>query len=101
MASVKWASPAFEQLEALSERIAIEIIERVDLLSSFPEMGVSLNSRYPQLSNCRQLIIRRKHRLIYEYVASANTVYVLAVQHCRQQLPTAADLRRKRVVGSE
>lgn len=37
MASVKWASPAFEQLEALSERKAIEIIDPVDLLSSFPE----------------------------------------------------------------
>ena len=44
MARVQWASSAFKQLEALNEKIAFEIIDRVDLLVSFPEMGVLLDT---------------------------------------------------------
>jgi len=95
MVRVQWASPAFKQLEALNEKIAFEIIDRVDLLVSFPEMGALLDSHHPQLTGCRQLIVRRKHRVVYEYVMSLNTVYILAVQHCRELLPTAAELRRR------
>ncbi len=94
MPAVEWASPAFEQLSALTERVAFEVIRCVDLLESFPEMGVSLGSKYPQLENCRQLIVGRSHRVVYEYSLKKQTVYILAVQYCRQELPTMRELRR-------
>jgi plasmid stabilization system protein ParE len=94
MPVVEWASPAFEQLSALTERVAFEVIRYVDLLESFPELGVSLGSKYPELENCRQLIVGRSHRVVYEYAVRKRIVYILAVQHCRQQLPTAREVRR-------
>lgn len=64
-ADIQWVDPAFEKLEALSSTIAFEIIRRVDILAAFPEMGVSLHSRYPQIGNCRQLIVGTSYRIIY------------------------------------
>jgi plasmid stabilization system protein ParE len=92
--AIEWAAPAFGQLEALPAELTFEIVRRVDLLQTFPEMGVSLQSRYPVLSNCRQLIVKRSHRVIYEFEADASTVFILAIQHCRRRLPSAADLKR-------
>jgi mRNA-degrading endonuclease RelE of RelBE toxin-antitoxin system len=96
MAAIEWTAPAFAQLEALPEKPAFEIVRRVDLLETFPEMGVSLKSQYPALQNCRQLVVKRSHRVIYEFERTTNTVYILAVQHCRQSLPTARELKRRR-----
>ena len=94
MASIEWTQTAFAHLEALPSSLAFEIIRRVDMLETFPEMGVSLRSRYSSLQNCRQMIIKRAHRVVYEFNADAGVVFILAVQHCRQQLPTASELRR-------
>lgn len=96
MAAIEWTAPAFAQLEALAEKLAFEIVRRVDLLETFLEMGASLKSRYPALQNGRQLIVKRSHRVIYEFERTTNTVYILAVQHCRQSLPTAGELKRQR-----
>ncbi|MEK6410324.1 MAG: type II toxin-antitoxin system RelE/ParE family toxin [Acidobacteriota bacterium] len=95
-ADIEWVDPAFEKLEALPSTMAFEIIRRVDLLAAFPEMGVSLHSRYPQLGNCRQLIVGASYRIIYEFDAVAGSVYILVLQHCRQRLPTVAELRFRR-----
>ena len=92
-ADIHWVNPAFEKLEALPSTMAFEIIRRVDLLAAFPEMGVSLHSSYPQLGNCRQLIVGTSYRIIYEFDAVAGLVYVLELQNCRQRLPSAAELR--------
>lgn len=101
MASIEWTDPASAQLEALSEKLAFEIVRRVDLLATFPEMGVSVKSQYPSLQTCRQLIVKRSHRVIYEFERATNTVYILAVQHCRQLLPAASELKRRREHESE
>ncbi len=90
---IEWVDPAFEKLESLPSTMAFEIVRRVDLLASFPEMCPSLHSRYPQLGNCRQLIVDRSYRIIYEFDAVAASVYILELQHCRQRLPTVAELR--------
>jgi mRNA-degrading endonuclease RelE of RelBE toxin-antitoxin system len=95
MATIEWTDPAFAQLEALPEKLAFEIVRRVDLLETFPEMGASLRSQYPTLQNCRQLIVKGSYRVIYEFERSVDTVYVLAVQHCRQSLPPIGELRRR------
>ena len=92
---IEWATPAFEKLEGLPETLAFEIVRRVDLLRTFPEMGVSLHSKYRQLRNCRQLIISGSYRVIYEFASANSLVYVLEVQHCRQKLPTASELKRR------
>jgi mRNA-degrading endonuclease RelE of RelBE toxin-antitoxin system len=96
MVSIEWPDPAFAQLEALPEKLAFEIVRRVDMLATFPEMGISLKSQYPALKNCRQLIVKRSHRVIYEFEQATNTIYILAVQHCRQSLPAASELKRRR-----
>jgi len=94
MIDIVWTTPSFAQLEALPEALAFDIVGRVDVLAAFPEMGVSLRSRYPVLRNCRQLIVKKSHRIVYEFAADTETIYILAVQHCRQQLPTTRELRR-------
>jgi plasmid stabilization system protein ParE len=94
MVAIEWTSLAFAQIEALSDALAFEIVRRVDLLVAFPEMGVSLRSRYPALQNCRQLIVKRAHRVVYEFDAANETIYILALQHCRQQLPSASEIKR-------
>ncbi len=94
MIDTVWATLAFAQLEALPEDLAFEVVRRVDVLAAFPEMGAALRSRYPALQNCRQLIVKRSHRIVYELIADTETIYILAVQHCRQQLPTTRELRR-------
>jgi mRNA-degrading endonuclease RelE of RelBE toxin-antitoxin system len=93
--SIEWCEPAFTELEALPESISFEIIGRVDLLESFPEMGVPLESRYRALERCRQLVIRRKYRVLYEFDATAGRIVILAIQACRRQLPTTRELRRR------
>lgn len=96
MINVEWTAPAFAQLEALDRKLAFEIVERVEVLASFPESGAPLESRHRSLRGCRQLIIGRRHRVVYEYDAEAGVVWILAVQHCRQRLPSARELRRRK-----
>jgi hypothetical protein len=98
---IEWVNPAFEKLEALPSTMAFEVIRRVDLLAAFPEMGVSLHTRYPQLGNCRQLIVGASHRIIYEFDAVVGSVYILELQHCRQRLPSVAELRFRRSLKEE
>ena len=93
-ARVTWTVPAFEQLESLPSAIAFEIVSRLDLLENFPEMGVSLRIRHKALRNCRKLIVAKSYRVVYEYELQKGNVYVLAVQHCRQPIPTTSELRR-------
>lgn len=95
MIEVEWTSPAFAQLEALSQPLAFEIVRRVDTLESFPEMGVPIISEDSGLQKCRQLIIKTTHRVVYEYDQIENRIYILAVQHCRQKLPTGRELKRR------
>lgn len=94
MVEIEWSSLAFDQLEALPEALAFEVVRRTDLLASFPEMGISLKTHYQTSYNYRQLIVKRNHRVIYRYDAESSLIYILTVQHCRQQLPSARDLRR-------
>src|SRR5678815_5564237 len=95
MPRLEWTAQAFQQLESIPETVASEIIQRLDLLEVFPEMGPEISSHYPKLASCRQLIIDRNYRVVYEYSQEIDTVHILAVQHCRRRLPTAGDLRRR------
>jgi hypothetical protein len=96
MVPIEWTSLAFAQVEALPQRIAFEVLERVGLLSQFPELGHSIAELGATLNNCRQLNIRRSFRVVYEWESVAGeAVWILAVQHCRQKLPTGRDLRRR------
>jgi plasmid stabilization system protein ParE len=76
--------------------LAFEVVERVDVLMSFPESDAPLESVHRALRGCRQLIVGRKHRVVYEYDSDAEEVWVLAVQHCRQRLPSVRELKRRR-----
>ena len=83
-AKIEWAAPAFAQLETLPQSLAFEVVRRVDVLSAFPEAGASVQSADPGLKSCRQLIVRRSYRVVYDYDEAENFVYILAVQHCRR-----------------
>ena len=95
MVDIEWTTPAFAQLEALPQAVAFDIIRQVDLLAAFPNLGTPLEIRFPVLRGYRQLIVKRRHRAVYEFDETAQTVYVLAVQSCRQKLPAARDLKRR------
>ena len=95
MVEIEWTAPAFTQLESLSQALAFEVVRRVDVLNTFPEVGVKIESADSGLQKCRQLIIKRSHRVVYEYDRTQGIIYILAVQHCRQRLPTERDLKRR------
>ncbi|MFL6285761.1 MAG: type II toxin-antitoxin system RelE/ParE family toxin [Pyrinomonadaceae bacterium] len=92
---IGWTAPAFAQLEALPQSLAFEIVRRVGVLIAFPEAGARVQSADPGLKSCRQLIVRRSHRVVYDYDETEGAVYILAVQHCRQRLPSGRDLKRR------
>lgn len=94
MVHIRWSATAFAVLESLPQKTAFEILDRTDKLGSFPEIGVSLRHLYPRLENCRQMVFKRKYRLVYIYDPDEGEIRILMLQHCRQQLPTNADLHR-------
>ncbi|HMW02390.1 MAG TPA: hypothetical protein PLU80_05135 [Acidobacteriota bacterium] len=94
MINIRWSTTAFASLEVLPRETAFAILDRTDKLPSFPELGVSLQHQFPQLGNCRQLIFNRIIRIVYVYDDDAQEIRILLLQHCRQQLPTLADLHR-------
>jgi plasmid stabilization system protein ParE len=101
MIRIEWCAPAFAQLEALDQKLAFEVVERVEVLATFPESGAPLESTHRSLWGCRQLVVGRRHRVVYDYDPDAGEVWVLAVQHCRQRLPSARELKRHRRVREE
>jgi mRNA-degrading endonuclease RelE of RelBE toxin-antitoxin system len=95
MVRLEWTSPAFLVLETLPQTVAFDIVRRVDLLPVFPKMGAKFDSRFPTLRGYRQIIVKRNYRVIYDFDEFENRIYILSVQHCRQKLPSARDLKRK------
>lgn len=93
---IQWTGPTFRELEKLPEKTAFKIISRVDLLSNFPELGPDLSSRFDNLRGLRQLIIDRRWRVIYEFDEENSTVWILAIQSCRQKLPTSRSMRKRK-----
>ena len=96
---IQWTDQAFHELESLPEKLAFEIIRKTDLLSPFPELGSDLGSRVKQLAGLRQLVINRRWRVIYEFDDSKSTVFILAVQSCRQKLPTTRKMRSRKDIA--
>ena len=96
---IQWTDQAFRELESIPEKLAFEIIRKTDLLSPFPELGSDLGSRVRQLAGLRQLMINRHWRVIYEFDDSKSTVFILAVQSCRQKLPTKRKMRSRRDIA--
>lgn len=99
MADIQWTAPAFAQLEYLPQPAAFEVIRRIGVLGAFPEAGATVESADPKVRKCRQLIINHSFRVVYEYDQTEMVVYILAVQHCRQRLPSARDLKRRQSPG--
>lgn len=85
---------AFAALESLPKSKAFGIISLLEHLRQFPEMGSPLGHRYPKLKHFRQLLYKRSIRIIYEFDEYESTIYVLAVQDCRQKMPSTRELKR-------
>lgn len=92
---------AFASLESLDETIAFDIFAKIDVLADFPQMGSPLGPRFPQLKGYRHLILNRRIRIIYEHDEFENNVYILAINDCRQDLPSPRELRRDRQSDGE
>ncbi len=95
MVEIIWSSPAFLALEALPSTLALGIFRKAEMLKNFPKMGGPLLANKRVYARHRQLVYRKTHRIIYEYDEAENTVYVTAVQNCKQMLPAPRDLRRQ------
>lgn len=96
MIRISWTNDAFRELEILPQEISFEIIRQTDLLASFPEMGALLETNFSDLKELRQLIVKRKWRAGYDFDEYEKTIYIVAVQNCRQQLPSRRDLQRRK-----
>ena len=94
MIHVRWSATAFGVLESLPPKTAFEILNSTEGLALFPEPDIALPQPYARFGNCRQLVFRRKYRLIYLYEAGEREIKILLLQQCRQQLPTMAELHR-------
>lgn len=75
--------------------MAFEIVRRTDALMAFPEMGASLRETLLTDKNYRQLIVKRRWRVIYRYDRDEAVIYLAALQHCRQQFPFFGELERE------
>ena len=93
---IQWTDQAFRELERLTQKLAFEIIGKTDLLSTFPEIGSDLGAQNTALTGLRQLIVNRRWRVIYEFDADDSAVWILAIQNCRQKLPTRGTLRKRK-----
>lgn len=91
---IEMTEPAFAFLESLPQEISFDIVAALDRLMLFPNMGAPLAARFPALKGFRQLVYKRRIRAIYEFNEYEKTIYVLAIQYCRQKLPSARDLKR-------
>ena len=96
MIHIQWTNKAFNELELLSEEPAFHIIRQADSLKNFTEMGVLLKTINSKLKELRQLTIKRKWRVIYEFDEYEKTIFILSVQNCRQKLLSMRDLRRRK-----
>ncbi|BBB91783.1 MAG TPA: type II toxin-antitoxin system RelE/ParE family toxin [Methylomusa anaerophila] len=89
---VKWSIPAKQDLKQIhdfiardsdryAKKVAMEIVDRSEALSHFPEMGRSI----PELNDpsIREMVIY-SYRLIYR--VSLNEVEILALVHSRREL---------------
>jgi mRNA-degrading endonuclease RelE of RelBE toxin-antitoxin system len=94
MVHIRWSATAFAALESLPQKTTFDILDRADKLGAFHELGGSLRQLYPRLGNCRQMVFKRRYRLVYVYDSDESEIKILMLQHCRQQLPTNADLHR-------
>lgn len=101
MNHLEWTNTAFAELENLPQAIAFEIIKRVDFLAQFPEIGAPLEIRFAALRDFRQLVVRRNFRVVYEFDEENETIYILAVQNCRQKLLAERDLKRRKRESGE
>lgn len=93
MADVIWTSSAFLVLESLPQPIAFGIFQQTEHLQRYPEIGSQI-SGVGHLSQYRQLIFKKKYRIIYRFDDAENIVRIIHLQYCRQKLPTARETRR-------
>jgi plasmid stabilization system protein ParE len=92
MISIEWTTPAFNQLEALPQRLAFSIVKRVDRLAIFPEMGSILEGRSYGRLPYRKLVCGRSYVALYLFDVAQGQIWVMALQHFRQAIPSEEEL---------
>jgi hypothetical protein len=69
---------------------------KIDMLSDFSELGADLAAHHNSLAGLWQLIIDRRWRVIYEFDEANSTVWIFAIQNCRQQFPSSRSVRKRK-----
>lgn len=83
MPKVKLLPRAVKDLLELPKDTQEEILNKMELLESFPEMGSKMEKAF---ENYRCLLaVKNRYRIIYK-VKSAHLVEVAYIRHCRRQM---------------
>ena len=80
-AQIIWTPLGLSDMEDVPASIGQRIVERVEQLKMFPNMGSSLT--LPEAHAYRQLIVP-PYRVIYRHDEEARIVYILHVLHTRR-----------------
>ena len=100
MSHLEYMARSFAVLESLPQHTAFGIVSQLAHLRQSPRMGATLGPRFPKLKDFRQILYKRVMRVIYEFDEYENVVYILAIQDCRQKLPSARHLKRDNPNGT-
>lgn len=65
-----------------AQRVGIEIVERVEVLKTFPDMG----PLYPRKSGTHREILCYDFRIFYRADHESNVVYIARIWHGRQDI---------------
>ena len=84
MATVRFLPRAERDLLGLSEGLQDQILEKVDLLRSFPSLGGAMERAY---QGYRYLLAgpKNRYRIIYK-VTHEGLVEIAYIRHCRRQI---------------
>ncbi|HEY0967619.1 MAG TPA: type II toxin-antitoxin system RelE/ParE family toxin [Opitutaceae bacterium] len=73
-----------EKSLAAAQKVGLAIIQRVEILQTFPEIG----PRYPRENGIHREVLCYDYRIFYRVDRDAHVVYVARVWHGRQDTST-------------
>lgn len=91
---IELSKRSFAILERLPENTGLDLFKLIDRLRFFPEIGTPLEIQFPDLAGYRQLIYKKRLRVVYRYAQQTETVYVILIIGCRQEMPDRRELSR-------
>lgn len=96
-----WSPHAQQDLQAIvayirrdnpvaAERFALGLIEQVEMLGKFPQMGRVVPERNDPA--VREIIYRHCYRIVYRWLSTKNSIEIIRVWHAFRGAPDFKDL---------